>query len=316
MSLMINKKKESVACYHWWSHPNEPFPYTNLRTPLLLSIATLRAVSDIPIIVYELSAKNYKWEHFPDKLNFKVCNIINPEYYLHKNSIEGWQFLSRIPDIYNNTPIFDTTMYVDSDVFWISNPEPFCCKTDKFCFDGYNSGYFYYNPKSSHEFHQIFDAYVKTAIYSKDFKATMKSYIGYDSWYGIWDEMVLAYMKIQNPELFDFIPMTEHATARNIECIEDKSKIKMFHCNGTMVENPIAKYPGESKHCRGIMCLVIKEFFDNICKVLDQKDLDLIFNKKEQDYYIPRQFSLINESNRLTATKDKSGHYHIQNCLS
>lgn len=319
MTLMVQRKTKPVAVYHWWAHDGEPEPFANLRTPLLLSIATLRAVSAMPIIVLDSSARLNNWAHFPDKLGFTI-NHIQPVYHKFESSLPGWQYLSRIPDIFNWLKIIcpdcPTAMYVDSDVFWFKNPEPFSCDAENFCFDGYNSGFFYanLNSNSNQSFIDIFDAYVKTGIYSQDFRNIMKNYVGYDDWYGVWDEMVLAYMLKKHETLFRILPHTDHGTSRNLTETH-AAWFKMLHCNGTMVTNPLAKCSGEKEHCRGLMCLVIKEFYDNIRKVLDQTDIDMIFSQAEQAHYLPKQFSLLNNMKKLRDTKDSQGHFHLQNAL-
>lgn len=83
--------------YHWWAHPGEK--PTNLRTPILLSIATLRSVCDLPITVLDTSDRPIDWMGFPEKLGFSVlptrCSLER-----YKEKLEGWRFLSRIFDIH------------------------------------------------------------------------------------------------------------------------------------------------------------------------------------------------------------------------
>ncbi len=308
MILIHNKP---VACYHWWSHPNEPPPYANLRTPILPSIATLRGVSDVDIIVLDLSERENDWAHFPDKLGFRVqrCGYALAKY----KQIKNRQQLSRILDVHRE--VESAMLYVDSDVFFFRNPLPFACNPQRFCYNGCNTGVFYYNPSSEDNrlWYDIFECYIKTAIYSKGFRGLISD-LEYEAWYDGWDELVVNYMNGQHPELFERIPVEEHIAARDLpNTVMDRAK--MFHCNGTMVENPIAKYAGEMKHSRGVTCLAIKEFYDNARRALDQHDLDMIFTPREQDHYVSRQFSLIAEPERLYNTKDASGHFHLQKCL-
>jgi hypothetical protein len=90
--------RKPMAVYHFWSHPNEPAPYKNLRTPIILSIASLRAVSKMPITVLDITERNVDWGDFPSILNFKVVSQ-EPQLKKYKDTVHGWQYLSRIYDI-------------------------------------------------------------------------------------------------------------------------------------------------------------------------------------------------------------------------
>lgn len=314
-----------IACYHWWSHPNQAHPYANLRTPLILSIATLRSVcKDIPIVVFDMSDYDNEWAHFKDKLNFKV---IRADFQLkrYKENITGWQYLSRIYDVQkeaiNGNISFDTIMYIDTDVFWLKDPLPLQQNSDKFCFDGYNTGFYYYNPLSENnkQVFDIFDCYSRAAIYSESFRSLMKKqikfdewYHGYDDWYEVWDELVLMYIHKNYRHLFNEIDMTEHFTIRHAEKLIESNTINMLHCNGIVVNNPVAKNEDEKKYCRGILCLVIEELYNNLCNILDQSDLDMIFTKQEQHHYLAKKMSFMDRINLIVKSKEKHGQYYFQ----
>jgi hypothetical protein len=299
------------AVYHWFDAEEDSPPYANLRVPIIVSIATLRAVNPhIPIIV--LAQDHRDWGHFPEKLNFRVKRI---QFSLErfKDRIKGWRHLSRLLDVQLGVQdgVYDT-MYVDSDVFWFRDPLPLTCNLNKFCFDGWNTGFYYQQrmSRNSLEFFDVFDTYTKAAIYSQDIRQMMVKHIGYDAWYEVWDEMILAYMKDRHPELFHIIPPEEHCSARSLERT-NLDEVKMFHCNGTMVPNEI----NESQHSRGLLGLLIKEFHDNMLKVLDERDMRHIYSLQEMSYYLPHQFSLLKEPYRLIKTKDEDGHFHAEKCL-
>lgn len=299
------------AVYHWFDEPNDSPPYANLRVPIIVSIATLRSVNpDIPILVLVQDKRD--WGHFPDKLNFQVKRIqFNLERL--KDRVPGWRHLSRFLDVQHEAES-DDVMYVDSDVFWFRNPLPLYCNTDKFCFDRWNTGFYYYNRFSQPCFFEIFDSYTKSAIYSKEIRKMMVDEIGYDAWYEVWDEMIINHMMIENGELFSIIPSEEHSSGRSIANV-DTFKVKMFHCNGTMVSNKIPRSPNEHIHCRGLLGLIIKEFYDNMMKVLDERDMRHIYSLQEMSYYLPRQFSLLDDPHQLTRTKSEDGHFHVEKCL-
>lgn len=302
---------KSTAIYHWWSHPNEPSPLKNIRTPVILSIASLRAVSNMDIIVLDVSERNNDWEDIPSILNFEVHKIkshLEP----YRNYVDGWTYLSRLYDINNCANSFDlqNIMYVDSDVFFLKDPEPFYQTTDKFVFDGWNSGFFYYDNKKIEEFFDIFDAYTKSAIYSQDVRKVMKKYVGYDAWYGVWDEMILTYMSREHPCLFNITGVNEHATTRVIQ-YASKNKMKMFHCNGTMVENPLTG----DKHSRGLLALLVKEIYSNVSKSLNKQQISRIFDDKILEICLNNQFSIFDDMLKLLSTKDENGHFHVKNLL-
>ncbi len=71
-----------------------------MRSPIVLSIATLRAVSDIPILVLDVSPEHRDWYYFPEKLGFQVKQT-TPSLSRFKDDIpyNGWMNLSRHHDM-------------------------------------------------------------------------------------------------------------------------------------------------------------------------------------------------------------------------
>lgn len=312
---------DKIAVYHWWDHPGDAKPYANLRTPIVLSIATLRAVSDVPICVLDLSGRPKEdWGDFPRKLGFYVTEAeqsMRP----YQNKVAGWRHLSRFFDLkhWGERHQWESDhyqiMYVDSDVFWLRDPFPLSGDPEKMCINRWNTGFFYFEPWSNKEFWEIFESYTMAAIHSEDIRKVLKQYVGYDSWYGVWDEMTLTYMAKHHPELFHFLPVEEHATLGTIHSA-DLGKVKMLHANGLMVANPLCKIPGEREHCRGLLCLLIKEFYENIRKVLTDADLEVIFTPQELRHYTPQNMSLLRDLDRLLATRDPYGtQYHLSRAL-
>ena len=66
----------------------------------------------------------------------------------------------------------------------------------------------------------------------------------------------------------------------------------MLHCNGLMIKNQTAKRLSEKEHSRGLACLLFKEFYENVCKVLDENDLRMIFTENEMQNALSQQMSL------------------------
>lgn len=305
------------AFYHWWGYQDAPPAYANLLSPVLLSIATLRAVSDVPVVVFDVSGFKNDWAHFPEKLNFSVvettCRLKS-----YEHLVGGWRYLSRIHDLTHDggryAPGCDTVMYVDSDVFWLRDPLPLEQSPEKFVFNGYNSGFFYYDPRSASNqlFFDIYDAYTRAAVYSQDVREVMKRYVGYDSWAGVWDEMILTYMARWHRELFNITGVNEHATARRLR-EADRNTVKMFHSNGLMVANPLATWEGERTNSRGLLCLLVKELYTNLARALEPRELSLIFGGRVLEFCMSRQFGLFDELDRLLATEsEEDQHLHVE----
>lgn len=308
---------EPTIVYQWWGEATEKPIYSNLAHPVILSIATLRAFDKtIPITIMDCSVypeDESDWGHFKEKLNF---NVIHPIAFLEKrySSISGYKLLSRLFDIRRN--FYGPVIYCDTDVFWFRDPFPLIGDFDKFCFDGYNSGFFYYDSQSEiiQEFFEIFESYTITCLRDPDFCIKVKDKINFDmsSWSYIWDEKILHYIRWNFPELFSIIPQEEHGLFRYLKDIKNP---KMLHCNGLMIGNIIAKRKQEKVHCRGLACLLFAEFYNNICKVLDNADIEMIFSEQELSHYLPQQFPILENIERIEATKIDEWNCDVQKTI-
>jgi hypothetical protein len=149
-------------------------------------------------------------------------------------------------------------------------------------------------------FFDLFESYTISAMADLQIREVLKRYVGYDAWYDVWDEMTTTFMAASHKDLIKILPLDEHCTARRMD-----PKAKMFHCNGTMVSNQFPQREGEREHSRGLLCLIVKEFYNNICKVLDPTD---IFSEEQLDFYLPKQHSLFDDWSDL---KTEDGHYHV-----
>jgi hypothetical protein len=250
------------------------------------------------------------WRDYPTKLNFQVIPTV-PRLINHQHR-PGWKNLSRLFDL----PVDDNVIvYCDSDVFWLQNPFPLLGDLSKFNFNQMNSGFFYYQPSQTATFLEIFKSFALTAMYDDNFRYLSRQFVDYNEWYYVLDETILSYMFNKHRDLFNIIPDHEHTTARNLANV---SQIKMFHCNGLMVSNPLAVLEGEKEHCRGLCGLLFKEVYDNLRLALSENDLIQMFTPEIYEHYLPKQQSLMDLSfrERLLATKSASGHYHLQAALA
>jgi hypothetical protein len=354
--------------YHWWANESDPKEHwKNLRSPIILAIATLRAQNpDIQIDVLDctefeeddvyfdwldgrsqdgsssmprtpkncLTLERFtRWGEYPFKLGFNVWHQ-EPHLKKYHSDKAGYKHLSRIFDLQSPEPYARefsvhswgtwevpedlTVIYSDADVFWLRDPLPLNRSGDQFCFDGFNTGFFYYKPisKTISKFFEIFSNYTITALNNETFRKELKKHVGYDDWYYVFDEMTLSYMFHEHQELFSQIFVAEHCTVRQFSRALNMNAIKMLHANGAMMHNHLAKHAGEKEHCRGLLCLIWREFWDSISSVLSDNDIAEIFTPEELAYYKPRQYSLRDDWQRVIATKQSSGSFHIHKSLT
>lgn len=290
--------KECVV-YHIWSARDDEPPIKNLRSPLVLSIATLRACNPkIPIYVLDSShpGEDQDFGDLPRKLNFVVvpytCSLASYE------GTPGWRNLSRLFDIESashNDPCYyrwnipeNVILYNDADVFWMNDPLPLHQDPSKFCFNGWNSGLFYYDKtKIPKKFFEIFKAYAITALNDECFRYITWQYGTPNPEYLVLDEALIAYMWHKHPHLFNKIDTKEHWMASGVDPNNiDVSGLKMIHGNGISVYNKFASVAWKQNYARGLMPLLIKECYDRLISVLDPAH---IYSQEEMDYYLPLQ---------------------------
>ena len=306
--MMGRELLDKAVFYHWWGGPHDK-PYQNMSAPILLSIATLRACNpSIPIFVLDGTKTNRSldWAHFKEKLRFKTIPI---QFVLDEKLVAGAKHLSRLYDL-EQYSFANLMIYCDSDVFWLKDPLP-VDRTSGFCFDGHNTGYFYYHLHDclDTDFFRRFRAYSDAAIFSENIRAEMKKFVGYDAWYGVWDEMILCFMKHEHPGLFSIVSKNENFSIRDAKH-HNFQPARMLHCNGLMMRNRCPKKPWEAEHSRGLIPLVVKEFYNKLMQVLDEADLGLIYSQEEL-VYRDKQISLFEQMEPLLATMDEQGLYHL-----
>ena len=302
----------NIVVYHWFGEPTDNHDVAkNIRCPLIVSIATLRAVDPyVKIVVVNISDQGTKfkqqWEPYSTILDFQLWGV---EEYLQRNYSDkaGHKHLSRLFDISRiNWGNNKTILYSDADVFWLKSPFPTYKNPNIFCFDGHNTGLFYFKNGSSFvkNFFELFESYAIGALNNEEIRTLMKKHVGYDAWYHVWDEMILTYMFQEHQELFIQMPKEEHCCARDLANIEDIRSIKAFHCNGMMVKN----LNTNDEHARGLCGILVKEWWDSINTVIEPT---LIFKQEDIDRHMPMQFSILNEPERITSTLTDDGHYQL-----
>jgi len=311
--------KRTHAVYHFWFDGRGALPASENRTvPILASIATLRAVSQMPILVIDLTddSPSDRWGDLPKKLGFQVVRAA-PTFTREESS--HWRFLSRFLDVRDVVariaPDCGTVMYVDTDVFWLRDPEPFQRDPSRLCTNRWNAGYFYFALGAARPFFAAYERNARRAIASASFRDEVRKKLGQGPEQPVHDEALMKWMAGNEPALFDFLSPEEHCLLYDGYEDVDVDKMKMFHANSLTVRNPLAEDAHESQFCRGLLGLVVEEFYWAMRSVLPKADFEHYYSPREIAHYLPLQFSLRRQRAALLASK--VGHYEwdLQKCL-
>lgn len=277
--------------YYYWDNWTK-CAYKNIRVPIILSIATLRAHNNYtPIYVLDSSNQLSLWKDLPQKLGFQV---IHWKRSLQNYSKPWTEYLARMKDInqFSFQIPASEIIYCDSDIFWLKDPLPFHESPDLFCSNKYNNGFYYFDKtsKACQDFFELFNAY---AIINLNDKRVRKHLQKLDNVVAL-DEIITSQIFQIKPYLTNRIKPEEHCTIVNfIKQRIDKLKMKMFHCNGLSVQNQFYKQDGNQEHARGLCCLIFKEFYDAIQKTLPEEDFNNLFSIDEIKHYLSKQINLL-----------------------
>jgi hypothetical protein len=302
---------KTAVVYHWWQENSDNPPICNRRSPIVQSIAMLRATNpDIPVYVLDCSSGPNQWHDLPTILNFSVIPTnINLEGYL---GYAGCYHLSRIFDVYKfaQEHSLDEVIYQDSDVFWFDSI-PRNNPSEKFVFDGSNSGFFRFKMRSEliERFISLFQAFVIVGLNDDAFRFIIKQHLADPQWYYLSDEAVLSYMVNRHGWFYDKLESESHGLARNLP---NNPNFKMLHLNGVLVENELAENDNERKHCRGLIGLLIKEVYEALTSQIKEKGLIMMYTEEEREFY--KKKVSIRDPKFLSAlyeTKDSTGHFHL-----
>jgi hypothetical protein len=268
---------KTALVYHWWADPLDRIPQENLRVPIIQSIATFRQVDkETPIYILNSSINRQDWRNLALDYDFKIIDI-TPTLQRYEDK-PGWQHLSRLFDLEKIDIEEDVIVYSDSDIFWFEPLLPLAKDSNKFCFNGTNSGFFYYNKKSPivEKFFELFKAYTITALNDDNFRVIQRQFSEYLGWYYVLDETILQYMFVKHSNLFDKLDYTEHMTCN---LLKENSKFKMFHTHGMEITNELTQH----RYSRGLFPLQIRELFEGVKLLYDQELLN---------HYLPKQQSI------------------------
>ncbi len=290
---MIHKNiytNKAIIYYYWdnWS----PNAYKNIRVPIILSIATLRAYNAYtPIYVLDCSNRLSNWKDLPQKLGFEVLHWKKS---FHDYSKPWTEFLARMKDVnqFSHQIPASEIIYCDSDVFWLKDPLPFNQSPDLFSCDKFNNGFYYFDKTSNacQKFFELFNAYALIALNDKRIKKFLKR----TSSTIALDEIITSHLFELKPYLTNRLKPEEHGLMSHfVKQRVNKKELKMLHCNGLFVKNKFYKNDANQEHSRGLCCLIFREFYEAIQKTLPQEDFELIFTTDEINYYLKKQIDLL-----------------------
>lgn len=259
---MANKP---CVVYHWWND-RQMHVWEDWQNPVLVSIASLRAHnSTIPIYVLDVSDRERNWLDYPYKLGFKCIKtdskiplINNYEVYGTTYKICSRQFdidwlASRIPE--------NIILSIESDIFWMGDldlPE----EVDRFSFNFYNSGFYVYNKNSylSKEFLKVWRHHIVAAMANPNMREKiMKKY----DWPYFQDEACLVYIVKTFGGMAAPIDERHNVIFNPFQDWETKYKdvLSLHFIQAIHQKN------------RGLLPLVVKEFYDVISNVLTPDQL-------------------------------------------
>lgn len=286
----MSRNNKAIIYYYWdnWS----PHAYKNIRVPIILSIATLRAYNNYtPIYVLDCSNKLSMWRDLPQRLGFEVLHWKRS----YPSYSKPWtEFLARMKDVnqFSHQISASEIIYCDSDVFWLKDPLPFNESPDLFCCEKFNNGFYYFDKTSPacQNFFELFNSYALIALNDK----RIHKFLKHASQTIALDEVITSQIFEIKPHLVNKLKPEEHGLISHfIKQRVNKEKLKMFHCNGLMVKNKFYKQDANQEHSRGLCCLIFKEFYEAVQKTLSQEDFELLFTPDEIRHYLPKQLKLL-----------------------
>jgi hypothetical protein len=282
---VLKTHSKSMVVYHWWCDNPNVAPYQDLCSPVVLSIAVLRAHNrTIPITVLDLSQRDEReWGCFPELLNFEVVKwtpLLDLNLYkssrLCSRVWDVWDYAHRIPE--NNI------LFTDSDIFWLKNPFPLneqdkCgCLSKFYCSS--NTGVWYFDKTSqiSEEVIRVWKFIIsRVLIRDMDFYTELCVKVTSLLEQNFQDEIAFGYLIVQHPELYNPVGSEENFAIyrlMNKKDLENLDNVKCLHALGAVLG------------CRkGRICLVLRELKDAIEKVLNKDQIEMIFGNANCDVH-------------------------------
>lgn len=267
--------------YYWWNDNPNIKPYQDLKSPVVLSIATLRAFhKKVPITILDVSEferPSEDWTEFQQVLNFSVVKTKTD---MDTTSNRYWKMCSRITDIYNYSKnlIQKNIVFCDADIFFIKKIFPLLNEDylkDKFCCHPKNTGFFYFN-KNLISNQETFDIWIDCIFLALSDDVFFKKLIDEFPYYpnpGVHDEICFRYLlkhkKLKNIKLLDF---KENFIFCKDNICKFSQKIQEIRCL-----HALSCYNGEKK---AVVCLFVKELREIIKETLGDHLIKKIFKNE------------------------------------
>ena len=249
------------AIYHFWSDSSIRLDVGRCEhSPIILSIATLRAHSDIPIYVIDATPDLHNWGNFPTYLNFQV----RPVQVYHNNTFNSF-LTQKVADVCDlASELGGTCVYVDSDIFWIKpagrfNTAPLRC-------DEGNSGFYYFSDGlQARMFLTEWKYNLLRSTVDVAFRDHVLKTIENSPYKIITDESVMIYT----------MKRLGHLTARQNEVAEFISNPKWPSYNAIHVMTWFTKQKKQ-------FCLGMREVWNCVQRGFNRTHLDLIFDDQAE----------------------------------
>jgi hypothetical protein len=270
---MLKTDEKPMVVYHWWGDNPQVKPYQNMASPIIPSIAVLRAHNrSIPITVLDLSCDPQEWGCFPELLNFKLVRWTpRLDLRLHKSS----KLCSRVWDVWEYAKQIKqrNILFTDADIFWLRNPLPLVLQEpdgeiQKF-YCSSNTGVWYFDKTSeiSDEVIRLWKFIIsRVLIGDKDFFDELSVIVPTALERPFQDEVAFGYLLCQHPELYHPVPQEENYMIYRLMNDEPLDNVRCLHGLGAVLGSG-----------RGLICLALKELRDAVERVLSAKQMKMVF---------------------------------------
>lgn len=258
--------------YHYWNDTKDCEVWRDLANPIIPSIATFRANNvQVPIYVLDISRKRNDWSYFPFKLKFEVVRREPSLGHGGKNGLNSAQIklCSRAFDVPLLAQEIDADHYAfsDCDILWYRDMLPFPAPVDGFYCNQKNNGFYYWNrgSGSASSFFASWGNACKSGIEDARFRQEIMTHY-YASVFN--DEAAYCYVKSVNPDL-----IKDLSTFDNWAGVRPDAEILKNTKNVHLCQTNYGKR-------RGLIALIVREFYDKMKFNLSDSDLIRMFGEK------------------------------------
>lgn len=266
--------------YHYWNDGRDRKHYRNMAYPVVVSVATLRAVEpDIPVYVVDVSDEGGDWGFYPELLDFKVVHRPpqlpvpwSPDIGLVRSTYKYCSSIFDVTSLAGEIPE-GTIVFSDSDIFYL---EPFLPLEpgDKFNCTREFVGHYYYDKAAvpATAFLSLWKKCITRGVEDLEFRRHAASYYRLPRFFN--QESVFVYLcEVASVERsVRFLAEEEH-------CFEPEyphEGLKLFHFAGAHFGNR-----------RGLAALAIEEYRNALFKVLGEREVFDVFGVRPGHKVVP-----------------------------